>query len=84
MLMKDRVALVTGASRGIGAATARLLGAHGAAVGVNYLASESAAHGVVGAIEAAGGRAVAVQADVRDQAQVEAMAAAASEKLGPI
>lgn len=84
MLMKDRVALVTGASRGIGAATARLLGVHGAAVAVNYHTSGDAAHGVVGAIEAAGGRAVAVQADVRDQAQVEAMAAAASEKLGPI
>ena len=84
MLMRDRVALVTGASRGIGAATARLLGAHGAAVAVNYHTSGDAAHGVVAAIEAAGSRAVAVQADVRDQAQVEAMAAAVAERLGPI
>lgn len=82
--MKDRVALVTGASRGIGAATARLLGAHGAAVAVNYHTSEDAACGVVGAIESEGGRALSVRADVRDQGQVEAMAAAVSNELGPI
>ena len=40
MLLENRVALVTGASRGIGAGTARLLGRHGAAVGVNYLSSD--------------------------------------------
>ncbi len=82
--MKGRVALVTGASRGIGAATARLLGAHGAAVAVNYHTSEDAACGVVGAIESEGGRALSVRADVRDQGQVEAMAAAVSNELGPI
>ncbi len=82
MMMKDRVALVTGASRGIGAATAKLLAAHGAAVAVNYFQSEKSASTVVDAIEAAGGRAVAVQADVRDQAEVEAMVERVSGELG--
>jgi len=53
-LMKDRVVLVTGASRGIGAATAKLLGRHGAAVGVNYYSSETAAQEVVDAIASEG------------------------------
>jgi 3-oxoacyl-[acyl-carrier protein] reductase len=66
MLLKDRVALVTGASRGIGAATALELAAQGAAVGVNYFQSEAAAQDVVREIEARGGRALALQADVRD------------------
>ena len=56
MLLEDRVALVTGASRGIGAATAKALARHGAAVGVNYFESEAAAREVVSAITAAGGR----------------------------
>jgi 3-oxoacyl-[acyl-carrier protein] reductase len=84
MLMQDRIALVTGASRGIGAATARLLAAHGAAVAVNYRKSEKAARDVVAAIEGAGGRAVAVQTDVRDQAQVETMVKRVKAELGPI
>ena len=82
MMMKDRVVLVTGASRGIGAATAKLLAAHGAAVAVNYFQSEESASTVVDAIEAEGGRAVAVQADVRDQAEVEAMVERVSGELG--
>jgi 3-oxoacyl-[acyl-carrier protein] reductase len=69
----DRVALVTGASSGIGAATARLLASRGARVVVNYLHSGQAAGEVVAGIEAEGGRAMAVQADVRDQAAVEDM-----------
>ena len=82
--MHDRIALVTGASRGIGAATAKLLAAHGAAVAVNFHSNQGAADDVVAAIEAEGGRAVAVQADVREQAEVEAMVARVSGELGPI
>jgi 3-oxoacyl-[acyl-carrier protein] reductase len=84
MLMKDRVVLVTGASRGIGAATANLLGEHGAAVAVNYFKSEQPAREVVTAIESSGARAVAVRADVRDRDQVEAMVDEVANTLGPI
>jgi 3-oxoacyl-[acyl-carrier protein] reductase len=68
-----RVALVTGSSSGIGAATARLLAERGMRVAVNYLHSDQAAKDVVAEIEAAGGRAIAVQADVRDVAAVDGM-----------
>ncbi|MDX2818854.1 SDR family NAD(P)-dependent oxidoreductase [Streptomyces sp. PA03-5A] len=68
-----RVVLVTGASSGIGAATARLLGARGMRVVVNYLRSGKAAEEVVADIAAAGGQAMAVQADVREVAAVEGM-----------
>ncbi|RMB80495.1 short-chain dehydrogenase [Streptomyces shenzhenensis] len=70
---EGRVALVTGASSGIGAATAGLLAARGMRVVVNYLRNTKAADEVVAGIEAAGGQAMAVQADVREAAAVASM-----------
>ena len=71
--LQDQVALVTGASRGIGAGIARRLAAAGASVIVNYNRSEDAAAAVVQDIEAAGGAARALQADAGDSKAVEAM-----------
>ena len=72
-LLHNRVALITGASKGIGAAIAKLFAKHGAAVGVNYRSSKEEAQQVVAEITNDGGRAIAVQADVLDKAQVDSM-----------
>jgi NAD(P)-dependent dehydrogenase (short-subunit alcohol dehydrogenase family) len=80
----EQVVIVTGASRGIGAATARLAAARGYRVAVNYSRDRAGAEAVVGDIEARGGRAVALAADVSDEAQVEALFAAAEEAFGPV
>ncbi len=71
--LSGQVALVTGASRGIGRAVAMALAQEGAAVAVNYQHNQAAAAEVVAAVESSGGRARAVQADVTDAAAVAAM-----------
>ena len=78
----DKVLLVTGGGRGIGAATARQAAQAGWAVAVNYAANALAADEVVRAIRAAGGRALAVQGDVADEAQVLRMFETLDAKLG--
>ncbi|MEW6465077.1 MAG: SDR family oxidoreductase [Pseudomonadota bacterium] len=80
--MNDRVLLITGASRGIGATTARLAAREGWAVAVNYAAQREAADAVVRDIETAGGRALALQADVRDEAAVLRMFETIDARLG--
>ncbi len=80
----SRVALVTGGSRGIGRAVAQLLATQGHRVAVNYTANEVAADAAVKAIAAAGGSAIAVQADVGDPDSVTAMFAMIGERLGSV
>jgi NAD(P)-dependent dehydrogenase (short-subunit alcohol dehydrogenase family) len=80
--MESKVALVTGASRGVGAATARMLAERGLAVVVNYRDKARRAEGVVRAIRSSGGRAVAVKADMTDAADMEAMFATVGERFG--
>ena len=78
------IVLITGASRGIGAATARLAARQGWDVAVNYSHNAQAAADVVAAVQALGQRAIAVQADVADADQVEAMFAQVDAQLGRI
>jgi NAD(P)-dependent dehydrogenase (short-subunit alcohol dehydrogenase family) len=78
------VIVITGASRGIGAATARLAGERGYAVCVNYRENRAAADAVVGEIVEAGGRAIAVSADVSSEPDVVRLFATVDRELGPI
>jgi NAD(P)-dependent dehydrogenase (short-subunit alcohol dehydrogenase family) len=80
----EQVLLVTGASRGIGAATALLAARRGYSVAVNYAANSAAADAVVSEIQTAGGRAIAVQADVAQEEQVLAMFEKVDTQLGRI
>jgi NAD(P)-dependent dehydrogenase (short-subunit alcohol dehydrogenase family) len=79
-----KVMVVTGGSRGIGAAIAQLAGASGYSVAVNYVRNAAAAESVVAAIGKAGGKAVALQADVGRQDQVERLFAEVDAKLGKL
>ena len=83
MNLDSQTCVVTGSSRGIGEGIATELGAHGANVVVNYRSSERAAYDVVDAIESDGGTAVANQADVTDDEQVDAMADRVRNAFGP-
>jgi len=84
MEWRNHVAVVTGGSRGIGRATARLLAQRGAAVCVNYAVNADAAEALVAEITTARGRAIAVVADVADSAAVEAMVTHTEAELGPV
>ena len=82
--LDGRIALITGASRGIGRACALELAAAGAAIGVNYRSDADGAAAVVGEIEAAGGRALALGADVAVAEEAHALVARCEEELGEI
>jgi 3-oxoacyl-[acyl-carrier protein] reductase len=82
--LAGQAALVTGASRGLGRAIAVRLARNGAAVCLNYRGREDAARSAVDGIREAGGRAVAVRADVADPAQVQTLVQRAAGELGPL
>ena len=82
MLLEGKVALVTGASRGIGRAIALRLAQEGAAVAINYAGNTAAAEEVKSMIEAQGGKAIIVQADVSDGQAVDAMIKTVVDELG--
>jgi len=84
MRLKNNIAVVTGASRGVGRATALLLAKEGAKVVVNYLSSADKADEVVSQIKEMGSDAIAVKCDVSDEAQVKSLMNQAVEKFGRI
>jgi NAD(P)-dependent dehydrogenase (short-subunit alcohol dehydrogenase family) len=80
--MAEKIVLVTGGSRGIGAATCRLAARRGYDVAVNYVQDEAAARSVAADVEACGSRAVAVQGDVAEEADIERIFAEIDRRLG--
>ncbi len=83
-VLEGKVALVTGGSRGVGAAIARSLAQEGAAVVVNYLRSADKAEGVVQSIRGEGGKAMPYGADITDEEAVRGMVRTAVETFGPV
>jgi len=83
-VLEDKVALVTGASRGVGAAIARSLAGEGVAVVVNYLKSEGHAEEVASGIRGSGGEALPYRADITDEVAVREMVRAAEEAFGAV
>lgn len=82
--LEGRVAIVTGASKGIGASIAKHMAAEGASVVVNYASSKEGADAVVAEIEKAGGKALAVKADVSKKAEIESLFAQAKQSFGKL
>jgi 3-oxoacyl-[acyl-carrier protein] reductase len=82
--LQGKVALVTGASKGIGAAVALELASRGAAVAVNYSGGKAGAEKIVAEIKAAGGKAIAVQANLTDTESIGPLVAKVAKELGPI
>ncbi|MDX6555278.1 MAG: acetoacetyl-CoA reductase [Miltoncostaeaceae bacterium] len=82
--LDGKVAIVTGASRGIGAAIARTLGAEGASVVVNYMSSRGPAEDVAADVERSGGKAAVIQADVSDETQCATLATDAVTAFGKV
>jgi len=84
MTLNGKIAIVTGSSRGIGAATAKLLAQYGAGVTVNYNKNREAGEKVLADIKTNGGKGILVQADVTDRSQVKAMVEKTEQDLGPV
>jgi 3-oxoacyl-[acyl-carrier protein] reductase len=82
--LRDKVALITGASRGIGAASAKALAHHGATVVINYIKSKDKAEELLDDINKAGGKGMVFQADVRDQGVVNRMVESTIKEFGKI
>ncbi len=82
--LKDKIALITGASRGIGAASAKALAHHGATVVINYIKSKDKAEGLLNEIKKGGGKGMVFQADVRNQGAVDGMVESTLKEFGKI